>query len=122
MRFMATSSGSFLANPRLRKRPAAVSLVNHEAAVSHLTDTAAVGLPTASRQRIGSADFVVAYRQRGGRVPLGGLAVRSWRNASSADPQWGATARFRGVAAKVLHYPTRIWRRLPVLTSCLTLR
>ena len=27
-------------------------------------------------------------------------------------PQWGATARFREVAAKILHYPTRIWRRL----------
>jgi hypothetical protein len=27
---------------------------------------------------------------------LGGLAVRSWRHASSADPQWRATARFRG--------------------------
>jgi hypothetical protein len=52
---------------------------------------------------------------------LGGLAVRSWRNASSADPHWGATARFRGVAAKVLHYPTRIWHPPPVLTSGLTL-
>jgi hypothetical protein len=40
---------------RLRNRPATVSLVNREAAVSHLTDTPAVGLPTASRQRIGSA-------------------------------------------------------------------
>jgi hypothetical protein len=29
---------------------------------------------------------------------------------------------FAGVAAKVLHYPTRIWRRLSVLTFCLTFR
>ena len=37
----------------------------------------------------------------------------------SAGPQWG-TARLRGVAAKVLHHTTWIWRRLPILTSCLT--
>ena len=37
-------------------------------------------------------------------------------------PRWEATARSCGVAAKVLHYPTRICRRLPVLTSRLTFR
>jgi hypothetical protein len=35
-------------------------------------------------------------------------------------PHWRATARFRGVAAKALHYATRICRKLPTLTSCLT--
>jgi hypothetical protein len=55
--------------------------------------------------------------QVGDQVPGGlrCLAVRSWRDASSADKHWEATARFRGVADKALHYPRRIWRRLPVL-------
>jgi hypothetical protein len=36
---------------------------------------------------------------------LGELAARSCINACSADPRWEGTARFCGVAAKVLHYP-----------------
>jgi hypothetical protein len=106
------------ANPRLRKRPAAVSLVNREAAVSHLTDTAAVGLPTASRQRIGSADS-------SSLLIASAASAFPWRPGSQVMTQcklgrsaMGATARFRGVAAKVLHYLTWIWRRLTVLTSC----
>lgn len=39
---------------------------------------------------------------------LGELAARSRVNACSADPRWEARARFCGVAAEVLHYPTRI--------------
>ena len=67
--------------------------------------------------------FGGAYRARcAADVPagVGELATRSWLNACSAGPRWEATARSCGVAAKVLHYPTRIRRRLPVLTVCLT--
>ena len=59
-------------------------------------------------------------------VPLPSFALAAWQSGHGAVqarpvPQWGARAIF-GVAAKVLHYPTWICRRLPVLTSRLTSR
>src|SRR5690348_13566945 len=52
MRFMATSSGSFFAN-LVCGRPAAISLVNRDVAVSHLADAGSVFLPTADRAQSG---------------------------------------------------------------------
>jgi hypothetical protein len=79
MRFMATSSGSFLCEPPSAKKPAAVSLVDREAAVSHLTDTAAVGLPTANEQQLGFLKgfgaSVVVQRTASWTVPLAGVSL-----------------------------------------------
>ena len=49
-------------------------------------------------------------------------AASPWRSGSQvmAQCKLGRPARFRGAAAMVLHYPTSICRRLPVLTSRLT--
>ena len=59
-------------------------------------------------QTYGLAGAARARGRPGVPARLGELAARSRINACSADPRWEATARFCGVAAKVLHYPTRI--------------
>jgi hypothetical protein len=57
-------------------------VVNREVAVSHLADAAAVGLPTASCQRIGSAQVSLANRIKR-MMPLIGNQPVMWVNVIS---------------------------------------
>ena len=64
------------------------------------------------------------------QVPARIAAVRGVRGlheprqgaGQETGPRWRRITRSCGVDATILHYPARIWRRLPLLTSCLTFR
>src|SRR5260370_24143086 len=86
------TTGRHLLDPAAQFRPGHSSLLD---APYCIFGTSPLVVSATRRVWVHPQGFVVLRALRLAAVPgaLGRLAVRSWRYASSADPQWGATAR-----------------------------